>query len=491
LGFVEPLEDRRLLAVFSPAENIQVNGSDLQVDSYSVPALMDFNDDGVQDLIVGEKTAAGDGKVRVYLNQGTAAEPSYNSFEYAALADGSDLSVPASGCLGVFPRSFDWDGDGSRDLVVGLADGQVQVFPNVSSNSAPQFGSPVFVQVGPADGKVNIDVGARATFDIVDFNGDDRYDLVMGALDGKVRVYLNESVVGAADFSQETVVWDGAGELVVPELRSSVAVGDFNCDGIQDLLAGNTAGQLVLYPNIGTNDAPQFDGSELLKAGNEVIDLPGTPRARPFFGDYNADGRNDLLVGAADGLVRAYLDPVCGDGIIDAGETCDDGNSTIGDGCDDGPNGNCTPTGCGNGVVTAGEQCDDGNTVDGDGCDCNCRLEVCGNGVVQAGEECDDGNTASGDGCSATCVCEFCGDGVLQSGLGEQCDDGNTANGDGCDSSCFLEVCGNGRVQAGEQCDDGNSTIGDGCDDGPNGNCTPTGCGNGVGVLTFRRGVSP
>ena len=94
---------------------------------------------------------------------------------------------------------------------------------------------------------------------------------------------------------------------------------------------------------------------------------------------------------------------------------------------------------CGDGVIDAGESCDDGNTLDGDGCSSTCELEsVCGNGILEGNEVCDDGNTTDGDNCSSTCDAEnFCGDGVLNTS--EACDDGNTTNGDGCSSTCELE----------------------------------------------------
>ncbi len=46
---------------------------------------------------------------------------------------------------------------------------------------------------------------------------------------------------------------------------------------------------------------------------------------------------------------------------------------------------------CGNGLVEAGEQCDDGNTISGDGCSAGCQIEYCGDGIIQAGlgEQCD------------------------------------------------------------------------------------------------------
>jgi len=63
------------------------------------------------------------------------------------------------------------------------------------------------------------------------------------------------------------------------------------------------------------------------------------------------------------------------------------------------------PPVCGNGIVEAGEACDDGNTVGNDGCSATCTLE-CGDGILEGTEQCDDGNTLPGDGCDATCQFE-------------------------------------------------------------------------------------
>ena len=83
----------------------------------------------------------------------------------------------------------------------------------------------------------------------------------------------------------------------------------------------------------------------------------------------------------------------------------------------------CVDTGaiCGNGVVNTGETCDDGNTTANDGCNSLCATETgftctgapsicvptCGDGAVVASEQCDDGGTVPGDGCSATCTVEL------------------------------------------------------------------------------------
>ena len=210
------------------------------------------------------------------------------------------------------------------------------------------------------------------------------------------------------------------------------------------------------------------------------------------------------------GPIATAPEPVCGDGILDAGEECDGSapdhytctdqctleyvpycgdnivnqaseecDGTAGVGANQYCSANCTLVDlpyCGDGSVNqASEECDDGNNSNGDGCSATCLVETpppyCGDGVVnQTGEECDDGNNANGDGCSATCIIEvpapYCGDGSVNQ-ASEECDDGNNLDGDGCSASCLVEppapFCGDGNLDQGEQCDDGNNTNGDGC----------------------------
>ncbi len=107
----------------------------------------------------------------------------------------------------------------------------------------------------------------------------------------------------------------------------------------------------------------------------------------------------------------------------------------------------CSPV-CGNGIVQSGESCDDGNSINEDFCTASCQLAACGDGIVAtlAGEQCDDGNLADGDGCSSSCTLELtlpvCGNGIPESG---ECGTLGTCPADceaSCSPNCSGKVCG-------------------------------------------------
>lgn len=132
---------------------------------------------------------------------------------------------------------------------------------------------------------------------------------------------------------------------------------------------------------------------------------------------------------------------------------------------------------CGNTIVDLGETCDDGNQIsDGEGgCLADCSaVQVCGDSIINGTEACDEGDTTDCGLCNATCSAtspaDYCGDGVVCGA--EQCDDGNTANGDGCQSGCTT-LCGDGIVMGTEQCDDGNASSNDSCTTGCVSRCQP------------------
>ncbi len=297
-----------------PETIVQAGGSDIVVNGYSVPSLVDYDGDGRKDLLTGEGGAYNEPRVRVYPNVGSAAAPAFASYTLVQ-ADGSDMAYGgpgcwgcmAGGCLGLFPRMTDWDADGLPDMVVGQIDGSVRVYTNIGTATGPVFDAGQLLQVGPDGLKENLQAaGGRASPAVVDWDNDGRKDLLVGGLTGYLELFLNEGTAGAPDFQTGRRLEVGGGTLVVPSGRSSPDVCDVDGDGDKDVVTGNTAGELWLYANVGTDAAPVLGIPVRVRAGGVTIDLVGDPRSRPFLCDWTGDGYLDVLIGAGDGKVHLY-----------------------------------------------------------------------------------------------------------------------------------------------------------------------------------------
>lgn len=229
-----------------------------------------------------------------------------------------------------------WDADARKDLLVGQADGKIKLFLNVGTDAEPTFDGGTFLQVGEPGSKTDISVGGRATLAVVDWNNDDKRDLVAGAYDGKIRIYLNEGTDTVPDFRNVQFAQDYGADLLVPSFRSSPVIADLDGDGQKDLLTGNTSGELLFYNNTGTDAEPSFSGYWSVESDGISINLPGTPRSRPSLCVWTDDGVPDVLIGAGDGNVHLYQ------GVRIAGDYDGDGNVDLDDyaafpGCLSGP----------------------------------------------------------------------------------------------------------------------------------------------------------
>ncbi len=155
---------------------------------YSKPDVVDWNNDGLKDLVVGD----GSGAVSVLLNTGTDDNPTFMA--ETPLLMGPDpltdfLTVASFGGM-ASPVVADFNGDGMKDLVVGAADGKVYFFENVGTDALPEFDG-----VGKtlsAGGDV-LTVGSNARPEVTDWDNNGIPDLLVGNAYGYVYFFRGQA----------------------------------------------------------------------------------------------------------------------------------------------------------------------------------------------------------------------------------------------------------------------------------------------------------
>lgn len=185
------------------AGHIQANGSDINVNYNSFPFVIDWDEDGKKDLIVGEQSpqAPNTGNVRIYLNEGTNAAPVFGN--YSMVYAGSNQLY----MYRINPVVYDLDADGLKDLITGNDDGRVYFHKNVGTNAAPIFDATYDTLRTQNTMAIDVDNGSRIHF--VDWRGDGDLDLVISGSNGYVQVYENTASTGIEEGEKQAITIQG------------------------------------------------------------------------------------------------------------------------------------------------------------------------------------------------------------------------------------------------------------------------------------------
>ena len=204
------------------------------VDPNASPFILDYYTDNLKDLVVGYS----DGSVRVFLNNGTNIVPDYSGTAF----DGMIATIPSGDAV---PCFVDWNNDGRKDLLVGGSNGNVYLFLNQRLDASPSYGA------SPA---VICSVGSHAApAAVLDWNADGLKDLIVGDADGYLNLFLNEGtddtpVMGSSSRVQTTAAVDiDAGTFARPLVLY------YNNDPRKDLIIGNGQGNIIAYKAVTGN----------------------------------------------------------------------------------------------------------------------------------------------------------------------------------------------------------------------------------------------
>ena len=316
----------------------------------SYPYVIDWDGDGLRDLVVGDH----DGLLYLYMNESTAGDPEFGrgvripsagngedlilhfnpKLDFADLAGDGKLDLVLGSHAGkvlllanlaegengfafdasqhaelatrqgvidignyAYPELVDWDGDGCLDLLVGEEEGGLYLLKGKPGKSAPRF-----LSARPVEGVLG---SMYPCPEVVDWDSDGRFDILLGDRDGTLRLFMNSGDLGRPMFSGGRQLRNVFGELLDVGRLSHPHMADWNGDGAKDLIVGNDDGDVLVWRNIANDSAPSFDDAERLRDGGGELVCGVHPVVDIV--DWNGDGKLDILAGGETERVRLYL----------------------------------------------------------------------------------------------------------------------------------------------------------------------------------------
>lgn len=252
---------------------------------------VDFEGDGDHDIIVGSgdwtdlgwdhaydshgrwRNGPLHGFVYLITNDGTDAKPKYSDSPRRIRAGGGEIDVygwPS-------PNFADFDNDGDLDLLCGEFLDGFTYFQNTGTRSEPMYAAGQ--KLTDSSGDPLVMHLQMITPTAVDWDNDGDLDLIVGDEDGRVALVENSGQLsdGLPVFEAPKYFRQQADTLKFGALATPFAY-DWDSDGDEDIVCGNTAGSIGLFENLG----PGEDGNPKWNAPKRLNVKSDSGVAEPF-----------------------------------------------------------------------------------------------------------------------------------------------------------------------------------------------------------------
>lgn len=291
---------------------------------------VDYDADGDQDIIIGLGVWEDYGWDNAYDKQGQWKNGPLHGYVYLALNEGTDdkpayakLQKLKAGnkVIDVYgmpsPNLADFDGDGDLDLICGEFMDGFTYFQNTGTRAKPEF----------QEGRRLAHNGTAIRMDLqmitpvsIDWNKDGQVDLIVGDEDGRVAFVKNtgQQKDGMPIFSPPVYFQQEARDVKFGALVTPFSY-DWDADGDEDLICGNTAGYIGFIENLDGANPPRWAAPIYLTADDQVIrpmaggngSIQGPCEAKWGYStltvaDWNLDGLPDIVLNSIWGKVVWY-----------------------------------------------------------------------------------------------------------------------------------------------------------------------------------------
>jgi len=322
--------NNNLYPVFAPPVNLMISGlepSPVEVygpeSGYARLDIADWNNDGLPDLLVGDEEA----RVFCFLNDGADHDPPTFHPGVQIYANGKPIDGLGRGSVLV----CDWNGDGRKDLIMGMApkdnvssadqdwpyqdgdnnksdDEGFLYYQNIGSDADPVLAYPSWVRAG---GQI-ISYTRPNLGSFADWDGDGKKDFIACEFEGNVRFYRNTG-------TSVPQLTPPAGTIVIQPFCKTQMISGADCldwrgDGDLDIITGQGHGGsgLRFYERDYINDFVNQTvyGNDTFPVATITAAERRTPR-EDFDGDGDVDQSDFAVLQACLSGYGSFYPPGC------------------------------------------------------------------------------------------------------------------------------------------------------------------------------------